>query len=100
MDNSDAFKFGSALREIMQQEHFLHGIKSMVTNQYHEPFNLFDQSLHCLSTLKKMIHTYMHICDREAGRYLRKDWLHRQNGHGQVDLNWCCRCHQSGCILE
>ena len=45
MDNLDALKFGSALREITQQEHFLQGIQSMVTNQYREPFNLFDQSL-------------------------------------------------------
>jgi hypothetical protein len=45
MDNSDALKFGFALHEITQQENFLHGIQSMVTNQNREPFDLFDQSL-------------------------------------------------------
>ena len=87
MEKLDALKFGSALHEITQHEHFLHGIQSMVTNLHREPFDLFDPSLQCFSTLKEIIHTYMHICDREVGRHLRKDWLHRQNGHGQVDLN-------------
>ena len=87
MDNLDASKFGSSLHEITQQEYFLQGIQSMFTNLHGEPFNLFDPSLELFSTLKEILHTYMYVCDREAGRNLRKYWLHRQNGHGQVDLN-------------
>ena len=58
-------------------------------------------TLQCLAILKEMVRAFRHVSDREAGRKIRREWLQRQRGRQvHVDVNWCCICHKSGCILE
>jgi hypothetical protein len=101
MDNETASKFISALHDITSQEQYLIGIQNMISRRNGIPTHIFDDTLQCLAKLKDMIHEYRHISDREARRKLRREWLQRKRGHQvTIDVNWCCICHQSGCILE
>jgi hypothetical protein len=101
MDNENASKFISALDDITSQEKFLIGIQDMITRRTGTPTHLFHDTLQCLAKLKEMVRAFRHVSDREAGRKIRREWLQRQRGRQvHVDVNWCCICHKSGCILE
>jgi hypothetical protein len=101
MDNETASKFISTLHDITSQEQYLIGIQNMISRRNGIPTHIFDDTLQCLAKLKDMIHEYRHISYREARRKLRREWLQRKMGHQvTIDVNWCCICHQSSCILE
>jgi hypothetical protein len=58
----------------------------MLSTQHAKPFHLFYDTF-SFSTLKDMLCIFVHICDREAGKKSRREWINREHGHGQVDLN-------------